>query len=132
MQLTGEEFVRASHSVETRHSGEQGGAAAPDTVVSNSYSNGHADDDRSAWVRIATAPNKPRRGSVASVLSAEPVTRTEREEIERIVHLGDQLPDVREGIVASLRERVEAGTYFINSETIAEMMLRRTLADRLR
>jgi anti-sigma28 factor (negative regulator of flagellin synthesis) len=42
------------------------------------------------------------------------------------------LPDVREEIVASLRARIEAGTYFVSGDQIAEMMLRRLLADRVR
>jgi predicted neutral ceramidase superfamily lipid hydrolase len=40
--------------------------------------------------------------------------------------------DVREDVVASLRERIEAGTYQVSGEQIAEMMIRRTLADRVR
>lgn len=38
----------------------------------------------------------------------------------------------REQIVASLRARVEAGTYHVSGEQIAEMMVRRFLADRVR
>lgn len=41
-------------------------------------------------------------------------------------------PDVREQIVASLRERIEAGTYQVSGEQIAEMMVRRSRADRHR
>ena len=40
--------------------------------------------------------------------------------------------DVREDVVASLRERIEAGTYLVSGEQIAEMMIRRALADRVR
>ena len=40
--------------------------------------------------------------------------------------------DVREDVVASLRERIEAGTYSVTGEQIAEMMIRRALADRVR
>jgi anti-sigma28 factor (negative regulator of flagellin synthesis) len=40
--------------------------------------------------------------------------------------------DVREDVVASLRERIEAGTYLVSGEQIAEMMIRRMLADRVR
>lgn len=40
--------------------------------------------------------------------------------------------DVREDVVASLRERIEAGTYSVSGEQIAEMMIRRMLADRVR
>lgn len=42
------------------------------------------------------------------------------------------VPDTREQIIASLKERIEAGTYQVSGEQIAEMMVRRALADRLR
>ncbi|MFM7321806.1 MAG: flagellar biosynthesis anti-sigma factor FlgM [Armatimonadota bacterium] len=40
-------------------------------------------------------------------------------------------PDVREDIVASLKERIEAGAYRVSGIEIAEMMVRRALADRV-
>jgi len=44
----------------------------------------------------------------------------------------DQVSDVREDVVASLKERIEAGTYSVTGEQIAEMMIRRMLADPVR
>jgi vacuolar-type H+-ATPase subunit H len=44
----------------------------------------------------------------------------------------DRASDVREDVVASLKERIEAGTYSVGGEQIAEMMIRRMLADRVR
>jgi hypothetical protein len=44
----------------------------------------------------------------------------------------DAISDVREDIVASLRERVESGSYHVSGEQIAEMLLRRMHADNLR
>ncbi len=41
-------------------------------------------------------------------------------------------PETRDQIVASLRERIEAGTYYVSGTMIAEMMIRRLLADRVR
>ncbi|WP_309711010.1 flagellar biosynthesis anti-sigma factor FlgM [Armatimonas sp.] len=43
-----------------------------------------------------------------------------------------EVPDTREQLIASLKERVESGTYQITGEQIAEMMVRRSLADRMR
>jgi len=40
--------------------------------------------------------------------------------------------DVREDIVASLRERIEAGTYNVTGAEIADMIFRRAVADRIR
>jgi negative regulator of flagellin synthesis FlgM len=42
------------------------------------------------------------------------------------------VPDVREDIVASLKEKIQNGTYKVSSEEIADMMIRRLSADRIR
>ncbi len=133
MQLSGEEFVRASEYVGT-HSGNDSTATldAPDTTNQTPVA------DRSAWIRVArtegttTAPNTPRRNSNTPIIGTEPISHDTRTEIERVVRAGETISDVREDIVASLRERIESGTYFVGAETIAEMMIRRTIADRLR
>jgi len=132
MQLSGEEFIRVSRFVGDQHSSEQTAVAAPEALVTGNTTTGNPNSNRAAWVRVATAPALPRTSNKSSVLSSDPVTTTDRADIERIVQLGQEVPDVREGVVSSLRERIEAGTYFVGAETIAEMMLRRTLADRLR
>ncbi len=44
----------------------------------------------------------------------------------------DENEAAREQVVASLRARVEAGTYHVSGEQVAEMMIRRLLADRVR
>ncbi|MBB6048322.1 flagellar biosynthesis anti-sigma factor FlgM [Armatimonas rosea] len=43
-----------------------------------------------------------------------------------------RVPDTRDQIVASLKERIESGSYQVTGEQIAEMMVRRALADRMR
>jgi anti-sigma28 factor (negative regulator of flagellin synthesis) len=43
-----------------------------------------------------------------------------------------EVPDTREQLIASLKERIESGTYQVTGEQIAEMMVRRSLADRMR
>lgn len=53
-------------------------------------------------------------------------------EARRVAESLEAATDVREDIVASLQERIEAGTYQVSGEAIAEMMIRRSLADRIR
>ena len=53
-------------------------------------------------------------------------------EIKMVTDAVTQQPEVREQVVASLRERIEAGTYVVSGQEIAEMLLRRLLADRMR
>ncbi len=55
-----------------------------------------------------------------------------RAEVEALAARVEKESDVREDIVASLRARVEAGSYNVSGEQIAEMMVRRILADQVR
>lgn len=43
-----------------------------------------------------------------------------------------EIPDVREEIVADLKARIEKGEYKVSGEEIADMMMRRLRADRIR
>lgn len=43
-----------------------------------------------------------------------------------------QIPDVREEIVEEVRSRIEKGEYKVSGEDIADMMMRRRAADRIR
>jgi flagellar biosynthesis anti-sigma factor FlgM len=73
---------------------------------------------------IATAPAH-RAASVETMRPDVEELRTATEAVERV-------PDVREEIVASLRARIESGNYQVSGEQIADMMMRRLLADRVR
>jgi len=42
------------------------------------------------------------------------------------------VPDVREELVAELKERIRQGEYEVSGKEVAEMMLRRLAADRMR
>jgi len=42
------------------------------------------------------------------------------------------IPDIREDIVEELKKRIENGEYKVSGEEIAEMMMRRRAADRIR
>jgi anti-sigma28 factor (negative regulator of flagellin synthesis) len=54
------------------------------------------------------------------------------DEIARLTAVVKELPDERDEIVMRLKERIERGEYEINGEEIADMMIRRMKADRLR
>lgn len=51
------------------------------------------------------------------------------QEIQRITQLIKDLPDVREDRVQALKAQVENGTYNVSSEDIADLIIRRALAD---
>ena len=53
-------------------------------------------------------------------------------EIQRVKSIVDNLPDVREDLVQSLKARVESGTYTVKSEDIADLIVRRAWADSMR
>jgi negative regulator of flagellin synthesis FlgM len=60
------------------------------------------------------------------------VSALESPDMKMISEALAQVPDTRDQIVASLKERIESGSYQISGEQIAEMMVRRALADRVR
>ncbi|MBC8141545.1 MAG: flagellar biosynthesis anti-sigma factor FlgM [Armatimonadetes bacterium] len=63
----------------------------------------------------------------ATVYSRETLT-----EARRVAKLAEASPDVREEIVASLRARIESGSYHISAESIAERIMQRALESRMR
>lgn len=44
----------------------------------------------------------------------------------------ENIPDVREDLIQSLKERIQNGEYKVDGKEIAEMMMRRLAADRIR
>ena len=52
--------------------------------------------------------------------------------VEEMVRRVEELPDVREDLVEDIRARIADGTYKINSAAVAELILRRAKADRLK
>jgi flagellar biosynthesis anti-sigma factor FlgM len=54
------------------------------------------------------------------------------QEIRRIKFLLDEVPEVREEIVQELRRKVEASEYNVSSAEIADLIVRRTIADNVR
>ncbi len=100
MRVSGEEYLRVSHFMQV--------VRRPEEVTLKG---------------IATAPA---RGVSAASAEFTPEVR----EIQRVVGIVVREAEVREDVVAHLRERVESGTYNVTGEQIGEMMLRRFLADR--
>ena len=79
----------------------------------------------------------PSMGTIATAPARRPAspmgnTSPDSEEARRVAGLAAEGEDVREQVVASLRAQIEAGDYFVSGEQIAEMMVRRFFADRVR
>lgn len=53
-------------------------------------------------------------------------------EVARVVEMVKNAPEAREDIVMELKERIEKGEYHVSGEDIADMMIRRAQADRVR
>lgn len=105
MRISGKEYLRASQSV---------GSVRRAT---GAFTRGN----------VITAP-----AQVAPPAAVAPVDYSaEAKDVERVVSIVKREPEVREEIVASLRERVENGTYNVSGVEIGEMMIRRMLADRI-
>ena len=51
------------------------------------------------------------------------------QEVQQIKKLVNELPDVREDRVQALKAQIESGTYQVSGEDIADLIIRRTLAD---
>jgi anti-sigma28 factor (negative regulator of flagellin synthesis) len=60
------------------------------------------------------------------------VAEPDKAEVARVMEMVNQAPDVREDVVMQLKERIEKGEYKVKGEEIADMMLRRMKADKVR
>lgn len=76
--------------------------------------------------RITTAP------AFRPASNDETLDEAEARRLAARMEEEDEMDAAREQVVASLRARVESGTYNVSGEQIAEMMVRRLLADRVR
>jgi flagellar biosynthesis anti-sigma factor FlgM len=72
-------------------------------------------------------PVEPRNAS-----RKKPAENSETAEVDRVKALVAALPDVREDLVQALKARVEAGTYNVSSDEIADLIVRRAWADSMR
>ncbi|GEM_PF-3716824 len=53
-------------------------------------------------------------------------------EVAQVTEIVKAAPDVREDVVMKLKERIDKGEYKVSGKDIAEMMVRRMQADRIR
>ena len=113
MRVSGEEVLRVS----------QLSTLGPDGVIS-------------VMGNVSTAPARRGSGEANPLPAASefvlyhPAAKTA--EARRVAEIVDKEPEVREDVVASLRARIESGGYQVSGVEIAEMMVRRCLADRVR
>jgi negative regulator of flagellin synthesis FlgM len=51
------------------------------------------------------------------------------QDIQRVIREINRLPDVREDRVLALKAQIDSGSYHVSGEDIADLMIRRALAD---
>lgn len=100
----------------------------------SSFESGKAGDARASAAQPTERilpKDRPRRKEMRSSLAAAQLTPLEQGILtaERAL---EEIPDIRDDIVGPLRKAIEDGTYQINGQDIAEMMIRRRMADRIR
>ncbi len=66
---------------------------------------------------------------VRSVQAAHVDISARSQEVQRVTELINRLPEVREDRVQALKAQIENGTYHVSSEDIADLIIRRALAD---
>ncbi len=90
--------------------------------------------------RLLSFSPSERNASVSSSLSSEgkaarggQAARVDisdkAQEVQRITQLIKSLPEVREDRVQALKAQIENGTYHVSGEDIADLIIRRALAD---
>ena len=68
-------------------------------------------------------------GDVQGRQAAQVNVSATAQEILKVKKQISELPDVREARVQALKAQVESGTYNVSGEDIADLIIRRTLAD---
>jgi negative regulator of flagellin synthesis FlgM len=76
-------------------------------------------------VSAASSAQEISGGREAALVEVSPSAQ----EVQQVKRVVNQLPDVREDRVSALKAQIENGTYQVSGEDIAELMIRRTLAD---
>ncbi len=88
---------------------------------------------RTGRVGAAVLPAPPPVDAQRDVPPAASVELSPRaQEIRQIQFLLDEIPEVREEIVQELRRKIEAGEYNVSSAEIADLIVRRAIADNVR
>lgn len=74
--------------------------------------------------------SSPADSGAADSLGARLVAGTApAQEVREIKRLVNELPDVREDRVQALKAQIDSGNYHVSGEEIADLIIRRTLAD---
>lgn len=72
--------------------------------------------------------DKPVKGG-ATIATERVDLSSEAKDFQRIRQMLDQIPDVREGKVRELKDRIESGNYAVDSGKVAARMLGESLID---
>jgi flagellar biosynthesis anti-sigma factor FlgM len=75
--------------------------------------------------------DRPRRKELRSHLAEAQLTPLERGILQAERSLAE-IPDIREELTEPLRKAIQEGTYKVSGQEIADMMIRRRAADRIR
>ena|ERR1051326_2162634 len=81
--------------------------------------------NRNSAVTSSRAQSETSEGRPAATVEIS----TSAQEIQQVKRMVNQLPDVREDRVRALKAQVESGTYHVSGEDIADLIIRRALAD---
>ena len=68
------------------------------------------------------------RGSMTHIMESS----TAPDVIHEVASIVGATPDVREEVIAAIKARTSSGTYRVSSEDIADLIVRRALADKVR
>ena len=82
---------------------------------------------KSTRIAASAAPSA-RENSVSREAALVDVSPT-AQEVQQVKRVVNKLPDMREDRVNALKAQIENGTYHVSGEDIADLMIRRTLAD---
>jgi len=93
---------------------------------------GHAAASQSDRPQRKILPkDRPRRRELRSTLARAQLTPLEQGILQAEEALSS-IPDIRADVVKPLKKAVEEGTYWVTGAEIADMMVRRRQADRIR
>lgn len=88
---------------------------------------------RTETVGAAVVSAPPRIDAQEELAPAASVELSPRaQEIRQIKFLLDEIPAEREELVEELRRKIQAGEYSVSSAEIADLIVRRTIADNVR
>lgn len=87
---------------------------------------------RAGGVGAAVVPPPPAQEAPQETAAALVELSPSAQEIREIKFILDEIPAVREDMVQELKRKIEAGEYNVSSEEIADLIIRRTVADNAR